>query len=89
MDLGSDTCGFNSTSFPQKPACVVIRRTPCVLIKRPDQDSANGFGCVDEKWAKIYLKCENLQVTSSFKIRGNGSFRLSKQVFHEHFCLNK
>ena len=52
-----------------------VRRTPCILIKsQSDQEnvmfSTGGHKSAINKWCKVYLKCENFQVTNSFKIRG-------------------
>lgn len=53
-----------------------VRRTPCILVR---EENAPGTVCQlfteldnfnQQTWSKVYLKCENLQNTGSFKIRG-------------------
>jgi len=51
-----------------------VRKTPCILI-RNEEDYFNSCRLFHEvnngnKWPNVYLKCENLQNTGSFKIRG-------------------
>lgn len=52
-----------------------VRKTPCLLIR----DDSGAGACQlftdpdkfnEQNWSKVFLKCENLQNTGSFKLRG-------------------
>ena len=64
-----------------------VRKTPCILIREENVGAAcQLFTELDsfnqQEWPKVYLKCENLQNTGSFKIRGVATqFAAAKKQF--------
>ena len=63
-----------------------VRRTPCFPVKKGDMSSLfSGAGTLENTgWAEVWLKCENMQNTGSFKIRGVASqFAKAVKFFSE------
>ena len=52
-----------------------VRRTPCFPVKKGDTSSLfSGTETLQKTgWSEVWLKCENMQNTGSFKIRGVAS----------------
>ena len=63
-----------------------VRRTPCFSVKKGEDiclfSEAETLQTTD--WSEIWLKCENMQNTGSFKIRGVASqFARAGQYFRD------
>ena len=63
-----------------------VRRTPCFTVKRGEDVSlfSESETLQTSNWSEVWLKCENMQNTGSFKIRGVASqFARAGQYFRE------